>query len=174
MEKHIIWSNINFSTELYDRDWKYYMDEFHPDMPEEEKFLWASANNLDELDFIRESLDIPTDHLLVILADLDLWNGHVHAYKEIESGNIRDCLRYEWDYGEFQVDEHGDLIVLDAHHDGTNCYLCRTVRKGISARKYNAFLQKWLSGTATREDIDAATLPLGKYIAKVYGWKVSA
>lgn len=171
MKKHIIWSNMDFD---YERDWEDAMMEMYPDCSDLERRAIAMQENFDNLDYVRGDLNIPTGHLLVILADLDLWNGHVHAYKEIEDGNIRDCLRYEWDYGEFQVDEHGDLIVLDAHHDGTNRYLCRAVRKNIITSKYNQFLKKWLSGTATREDIDAATLPLGKYIAKVYGWKVTA
>ncbi len=73
MEKHVIWSNMDFD---YERDWEDDMMEMYPDCSDLERRAIAMQENADNLDSDRESLDIPTGHTLVILADLDLWYGH--------------------------------------------------------------------------------------------------
>ena len=35
---------------------------------------------------------------ILVIGDLGLWHGRVSGYKEIPSGNIRDCLYSDCDY----------------------------------------------------------------------------
>ena len=54
------------------------------------------------------------------------------GYKDIPSGNIRDCLYADTDYTEWYVDKYGDLRADATHHDGTNHYLYRVFKDGVS------------------------------------------
>ena len=56
------------------------------------------------------------------------------GYKEIPSGNIRDCLYSErdMDYSTWYVDKNGDFRCDAIHHDGTNHYLYRAYKDGVS------------------------------------------
>lgn len=171
MEKHVIWSDLNFD---YERDWEDAMMEMYPDASDLERRAIAMQENADNLEYAREDLNIDLGTPILVLAVLDLWDGKRYATKLIESGNIRECLRYYYDYGEFLLNEDGDLACYDAHHDGTNYYVFRAVRKGKSARALELLGQHWRDGNATREEINRVTYSLGKRIARVYGWKVSA
>ena len=61
--------------------------------------------------------------------DVDDWR---EDYKDIPSGNIRDCLYADTDYTEWYVDKYGDLRADAIHHDGTNHYLYRVFKEGVS------------------------------------------
>ena len=68
------------------------------------------------------------------------------------------------------VDKLGDMRCDAVHHDGTNHYLYRTYKNGVSDAQIENLKEKIYRGTATRADITRVTRRLGDEIGKVYGW----
>ena len=58
------------------------------------------------------------------------------------------------------------------HHDGTNHYLYRTYKDGVSDTQIDNLKEKLYRGTATRADITRITRRLGDEIARVYGFPI--
>ena len=169
MEKtdHVIWSNYDLN---YD-DWKDDLEAEHPDLSERERIDLMYQINSDYLDDERINLDIPLSRPILVIADLGLWYGRRQGYKEIESGNIRDCLYDDNDYVTWFVDKNGDFRCDSIHHDGTNHYLYRTYKDGVSDEQIENLKWKLYHGQATRKDITRITRRLGDEIGKVYGWE---
>ena len=169
MEKtdHLIWSNYDLD---YD-DWKDDLEAEHPDLSERERIDLMYQINSDYLDDERINLNIPLSRPILVIADLGLWYGRRQGYKEIESGNIRDCLYDDNDYVTWFVDKNGDLRCDSIHHDGTNHYLYRTYKDGVSEEQIENLKWKLYHGQATRKDITRITRRLGDEIGKVYGWE---
>ena len=94
------------------------------------------------------------------------------GYKEIPSGNIRDCLYSDTDYSTWYMDKLGDLRCDAVHHDGTNHYLYRTYKDGVTEDQIDRLKGKIYDGVATRADITRLTRRLGDEIARVYGWEI--
>lgn len=96
MEKtdHLIWSNYDIDYE----DWRDDLEAEHPDMTEDERISLMYDINNDYLDDERCNLDIQLSRPILIIGDLGRWNGRVMGYKEIKSGNIKDCLYSDTDY----------------------------------------------------------------------------
>ena len=114
---HLIWSNYDLD---YERDWKDWMEEDYPDMTDDEReHLMYELNNY-YLDDERANLNIRLGMPIIVIGDLGLWYGRRQGYKEINSGNVRDCLYSDTDYSTWYVDELGDLRCEAIHHDGTN------------------------------------------------------
>ena len=168
-DRHIIWSNRDLN---YD-DWKDYLEEEYPDLTEEERMRMMYELNDEYLSDERINLDIQLEQPILVIADLGLWNGRRSAYKEIMSGNIKDCLYSTCDYCTWYVDKLGDLRCDAVHHDGTNHYLYRTYKDGVSDEAKENLKYKLYKGTATRKDITRATRRLGDEISKVYGLELS-
>lgn len=169
MEKtdHLIWSNYDLD---YD-DWKDDLEAEHPDLSERERIDLMYQINSDYLDDERVNLNIPLSRPILVIADLGLWYGRRQGYKEIESGNIRDCLYDDNDYVTWFVDKNGDLRCDSIHHDGTNHYLYRTYKDGVSEEQIENLKWKLYHGQASRKDITRITRRLGDEIGKVYGWE---
>ena len=90
--RHIIWSNdIDYD------DWREDLEEQYPDLTEAERMELMYELNGDYLDDERSNLDIQLSRPILVVGDLGLWNGRRMGYKEIPSGNIRDCLYNERD-----------------------------------------------------------------------------
>ena len=164
---HVIWSNFNLD---YD-DWKDDLEENYPDLSEQDRMMLMYEINGDYLDDERINLDIQLSRPILVIADLGRWNGRFDGYKEIESGNIRDCLYSDTDYSTWYVDKRGDLRCTAIHHDGTNYYLYRTYKDGVSDEQIENLKWKIYNGQATRADITRITRRLGDEIGKVYGWE---
>ena len=64
----------------------------------------------------------------------------------------------------------GDLRCDAVHHDGTNLYLYRVWKDGVSDVQKDHLMGKILDGKATRKDITRLTAKLGPHISAVYGW----
>ena len=167
-EKHIIWSNYFLD---YD-DWKADLEELYPDLSEDERISLMYEINNDYLSDERINLNIQLDRPILVIGDLGLWNGRRSGYKEIESGNIRDCLYADTDYSTWYVDKLVDLRCDAIHHDGTNHYLYRAYKDGVSESQIDLLKEKLYYGTATRADITRVTRRLGDDIAKVYGFSI--
>lgn len=165
---HIIWSNENLDLE----DWREDLAEEYPGYSDEELHEIMCDTNASYLEDERANLNIQLSQPILVIAELGLWNGKHTGYKEIKSGNIRDCLYSNYDYTTWYVDKNGDFRCKDIHHDGTNHYLYRVYRDNVSETQKDRLKEKIYYGTATRSDIVRITKRLGDEIAKVYGWTI--
>ena len=165
---HFIWSNYHLNYE----DWRDDLEEEYPDLTEEGRVNLMYKMNDDDLDEVRANLNIQLGHTILVIGDLGLWDGRRSGYKEIESGNIRDCLfaGRDDDYCTWYVDEEGDLRCDAVHHDGTNYYTYRVYKESLTDDQIEELHTKICAGKATPEDIAQATLSVGDNVAKVYGW----
>ena len=167
MEKtdRIIWSdNVNYE------DWRADMESEYPDESEQFRIGRAYQINDGYLDDERCNLNIQLPSPILVIGDIGRWNGRVMGYKEIASGNIRDCLYSDCDYNTWYVDRYGDLRCTASHHDGTNYYLYRTYKEGVSDEQIENLKRKIYNGKVTRADITRITRRLGDEIGSVYGW----
>ena len=163
---HLIWSNYALDYE----DWRDDMEAEYPGLSEDERYCKMLEINRDYLDDERMNLNIQLSQPILVIADLGLWTGRHSGYKEILSGNIRDCLYSEYDYTTWYVDKAGDFRCDDVHHDGTNHYLYRVFKESATDEQREDLLDKIYRGIATQTDIDRVTRRLGDEIGRVYGW----
>ena len=190
-DRHIIWSNQNLDVDDWREDYKEFLEANElDDDPNDEQALYESLEELypgysdDELYDImvksnaenlydeRVNLNIQLSQPIIVIGDLGRWNGRVMGYKDIPSGNIRDCLYADTDYTEWYVDKYGDLRADATHHDGTNHYLYRVFKDGVSETQMENLRDKIYHGKATRADITRLTRRLGDEIAAVYGFDI--
>ena len=167
---HLIWTNYGLDYE----DYKDQLDEDYPDLSDAEKEQMMYELNNDYLLDERANLNIQLSQPILVIAQLGLWNGIKPGYREIESGNIKDCLYSNYDFTTWFVDRRGDLRCDDIHHDGTNHYLYRVWRDDVSETKRDRLKARIYEGIATREDIARVTKRLGDAIGQVYGWTFPA
>jgi len=159
-------------TDYYDdfEDWKESTDEEYLSLPEDrlrEIFYEANADNLDDE---RCNLDIQLSAPILVIGDLGLWNGRRTGYREINSGNVRDCLYSDTDYTTWYVDKNGEFRCDAIHHDSTNYYRYRAYRDGVTDEQIEDLKEKIYFGVATEKDIEKVTRRLGDDIGEVYGW----
>ncbi|MEG0892717.1 MAG: hypothetical protein RR998_05065 [Oscillospiraceae bacterium] len=167
-DRHIIWSNYNLDY----KDWKDDLEAEYPDMTEDERIELMHEINDDYLDGDRANLNVQLSRPILRVADIGRWDRRYSGYGEINSGNIRDCLYSDMDYSTWYVDKLGDLCCDAIHHDGTNHYLYRTYKDGVTEEQIDRLKEKIYNGTATRPDITKITRRLGDEIAKVYGFSI--
>ena len=86
--KYLIWSNYSLDYE----DWREDLEAEYPELSEQEREEKMYERNSEYLDDERMNLDIQLDKPILVIVDLGLWNGRYSGYKEIKSGNIKDCL----------------------------------------------------------------------------------
>ena len=140
----------------------------------EDQAMQCAYETLDEyLEDERANLNIEVGDEIIIIADLGLWDGRHQAYKLLHKTNIAECLTGTCgEYVRWFVDDRGDLMCRDTHHDGTNIYTYRAWKPEISHAQRSYFMQKLAIEKATRKDITRYTRKIGVYVADVYGWKV--
>ena len=165
-ENHVIWSNYDLDLD----DWRDDLQAEYPEKSEDELYALMTEINDGYLDDARVNLDLQQPCEIILIADIGRWNGRFPGYQEIKSGNIKDCLHTSMDYATFYVDKLGDLRCDAVHHDGTNHYLYRVFKRGVTESQIDRLKGKILDGTATRKDITRVTNRLGDAIGKVYGW----
>ena len=128
-DRHVVWSNENLDLE----DWRADLEEEYPGYSDDELYEIMCDTNSSYLSDERVNLNIQLSQPILVVADLGLWNGRRMGYKEIESGNIRDCLYSNYNYTTWYVDKNGDFRCDDSHHDGTNhlsdAAVCRIVQR---------------------------------------------
>ena len=167
-DRHIIWSNYALDYE----DWRDDLEAEYPDLTEEQRIALMYEINGDYLDDERTNLNIQLSGPILVIGDLGLSHGRRSGYKEIRSGNIRDCLYADTDYSTWYVDKLGDLRCDAVHHDGTNHYLYRAYKDGVRDSQIDLLKEKLYRGIATRADITRVTRRLGDEIAQVYGFSI--
>lgn len=163
---HLIWSNHDLDLD----DWREELLEQYPDATETELYQLMQETNEAYLQDERANLNISLPGPILAICDIGRWNGRAWGYKEISSGNIRDCLYSDLDYATWYVDHRGDLRCEAIHHDGTNFYLYRMIRPGVSRSRIDRLKANIYDGIVTRADIESITVRLGDHIGKVYGW----
>lgn len=168
MDRHTIWSDINLDLE----DWRADLEAEYPELTEDELYYKMCEINADYLDDERMNLNIQLSQPIIVIGDIGRWNGRVMGYKMIDSGNIKDCLYSDTDFTEWYVDKYGDLRADAVHHDGTNHYLYRVFKNGITPEQAERLQDKIYMGKATRADITRVTRRLGDEIAAVYGFPI--
>lgn len=169
-DRHVIWSNYALD---YD-DWREDLEDQYPELTEEQRIELMYEINSIYLDDERENLNIQLGQPIIVIGDLGLWYGRRMGYKEIDSGNIRDCLYSgrDDDYATWYVDKLGDLRCDAIHHDGTNHYLYRVWKDGVTDAQMDLLKEKLYRGIATRSDITRVTRRLGDDISQVYGFPI--
>ena len=167
-DRHIIWSNYD----LDDEDWRDDLEAEYPELTEDQRIALMYEINGDYLDDERVNLNIQLSQPILVIGDLGLWYGRRSGYKEIESGNIRDCLYADTDYSTWYVDRLGDLRCDAIHHDGTDHYLYRAYKDGVRESQIELLKDKLYRGIATRADVTRITRRLGDDIARVYGFSI--
>lgn len=170
MKMHIIWTNEDFDAlEQIKAD----IMEDNPDLTEEQALRCAYETRDEYLEDEKRNLNIEVGTEIIVIGNLGLWYGKRMGYKLLNKTNIADCFSGTCgDYVTWFVDDRGDLNCRDTHHDGTNLYLYRAWKFGISETQKENFRYKVYKGTATRADITKYTRKIGTYVADVYGWKV--
>ena len=174
-DRHIIWSDMSLDPDDWRDDYKEFLEinELDDDTNDEnELYKWMVETNGDYLDDERMNLNIQLSQPIIVIGDLGRWNGRVMGYKMIDSGNIKDCLYSDTDYTEWYVDKYGDLRADAVHHDGTNHYLYRVFKDGVTDTQIENLQDKIYNGKATRADITRVTKSLGDDIAGVYGFPI--
>ena len=167
-DRHIIWSNYDLDYE----DWRDDLEAEYPELTEDQRIALMYEINGDYLDDERVNLNIQLSQPILVIGDLGLWYGRRSGYKEIESGNIRDCLYADTDYSTWYVDRLGDLRCDAIHHDGTDHYLYRAYKDGVRESQIELLKDKLYRGIATRADVTRITRRLGDDIARVYGFSI--
>lgn len=167
--RHIIWSDY-----LDYDDWKEDLEAQYPELSPHERMNLMYEINGTYFQDEKTNLDIQLSRPILVIGDLGLWNGRRMGYKEIESGNISDCLCTEQDIenATWFVDRNGDFRCDAIHHDGTNHYLYRVFKEGVSKTQMENLRDKIYHGKATRADITRLTRRLGDEIADVYGFDI--
>lgn len=151
-------------------DWRDDLLEEYPGYSDADLYTIMESINYEYLVDERANLNIQLSQPIIVIADLGLWNGRYQGYKEIKSGNIRDCLYSENDYTTWFVDGFGNLRCDDIHHDGTNHYLYRVYKDTTSCTQRETLKYKIYMGLDVKKDISRLTRRLGDEIGKVYGW----
>lgn len=144
--------------------WSNYIDsDYYAELMEE-----AEANDFNGEAYLYDLLESIIDlndckAEVLAIGDLGLWSGRVTGYKELN--NYEDIF-YSDDayYQEFTVDRYGNLRGRATHHDGTNYYLFREWKDGLSWEQKDNFLDKIYRGKATKKDISRYTKAIGKEI----------
>ena len=174
MQMNVIWSNEYDVIESLEKEIMENPEDFGVRYKDGDD-LWATACeiNAEYLGDEKANLNIDVGEEIIIIADLGLWDGRRSAYKALHKTNIADCLTGTCgDYVTWFVDDRGDLMCRDIHHDGTNLYTYRAWKPEISHAQRSYFMQKVAIGKATRKDITRYTQRIGDRVADVYGWKV--
>ena len=170
IERHVIWSNVHLDLD----DWRGFLTESYPELSGNEDRLYEKMHevNMEYLNDERQNLNIQLSQPILVIGDLGFWAGRVRGCQVVASGNIRDCLYSKMDMAEWYVDKNGDLRADAIHHDGTNHYLYRVFKDGVSETQMENLRDKIYHGKATRADITRLTRRLGDEIAAVYGFDI--
>ena len=173
MKAHVIWTNDIDSIENLRRDMLENQDDYFG-LTISNSWEMACEQNDEYLEDEKVNLNVECGNDIVILGVLGLWDGYHNVSKDLHRGNINAVFgnTHSCEYITWYVDGNGDLRCKGTHHDGTNNYLYRAWKDGISETQKDNFRQKWAEQKATRKDLSRYTRKIGTYVAEVYGWKV--
>ena len=168
--KHVIWGDISLDYE----EWRHDLQGEYPNMSDNELYKMMGELNSEYLDDTRDNLDIQFSTAIIVVGDIERWNGRVSGYKMIESGNLKDCFFSDCDMNEWYVDKNGQLCCTAIHHDGANHYMYRAFKDTATDIQVGNLQAKIYKGLATRADITRLTKRLGDKIADTLGFELSS
>lgn len=166
-KRFIIWSNDDLNID----DWQDFLEEAYPEI-EDEFDKWQIIYNENDyyLDDERANLNVILLNEIVVLGSIGRWNGTAKGYKVIKSGNIADCLNdSDCDYATWYCDSY-NFKFEGHHHDGTNRYLYRVFKEGVTEEQKERFYDAIYYGKCNDRMISRYTESIRPYIAYVYGW----
>ena len=163
--KHMIWSNDYDTIREIAED----LRNENPDLSEDDALKSAYDLNDDYLSDELENLNVDVGSAIVVIADLGLWDGHHAACKTIGS-NLKDCFSVSFGDDIDWFVEDGELKIRDVHHDGTNVYLFRTWKDGVTDSAKDLALYLFSHGMRDPGTLNVTTRPLGPDVMKIYGW----
>lgn len=168
--EHIIWQDSYFWSKEDEQAWIEDAKENCNDdesFDEAEALEWAREQNFYYLDDERDNLNIEVPEDIVTIAKLGLWDGQCLGYSIEDSRKISNLLYSNCDYGKWYCDRY-NLRFTGIHHDGTNTYLYRMRKPGISDTQWDNFLTKLYNGE--KVNLSRYTVSLLPFIKKVYGF----
>ena len=170
MKKRIIWSNMYIDAEAWREDLIEYRKENGYEDPDdvdlEDAYAFARESLENQLWDEQYNLNIETEGDILVIADLGLWNGRKQGYRII-CGNVKNIFDMSEDYNEWYSDGY-NIKSTAIHHDGTNYYEYRVIRKDRNIEK---LLEAIYNGEElTRKKLNYYTKSLHPYVARVYGW----
>ena len=175
MKKFSIWCDTYFMDMETLKDWEAETRDFLMDGCEDEPTDYEiyeriqEENSLFYADEHAQLAEIDLPENIICIADLGLWDGNRCGYREFD--DLADCMQTSCDYAEWYVDQYGNFRGTGVHHDGTNSYLYRMWKPGLSDEQRENFMWKIYTGKVTPADISRYTVRLGDYIGAIYGWK---
>lgn len=140
------------------------------DIPEHSLYERIDVLNDQNLQDEKMNLDIPLDSSLIIYAELGLWNGKHYGVKVINDCNLTEIFARSEDRPTWYVDDDNNVLCEDVHHDGTNYYLYRMLKKGITEDDFQSGLEDVADVKDLKPYVLKSTEPLGPMVSKVYGW----
>ncbi|OUQ46214.1 hypothetical protein B5E64_05500 [Drancourtella sp. An12] len=172
MKPFTIWN-----SELNLDDWKDYLEEekeLNPSYFEGcdfEEAAWALISDLNQeyLEDERVNLNVRLEHSILVLADLGLWNGRRRGVARILSGNIKDILEsmVRGTSEQCWYCDGKDICCRETHHDGTNYYTYREVRR---PETIDRFVDRYLSGEEiSRRTLNYYTRSIAPDVGRIYG-----
>ena len=161
--KYIIWSNINLDLD----DWKDFLEEEYPKITDEhEQYHLIEDMNMEYLEDDRCNLNVPTEGIILAIANLGLWHGRVPGYR-ILGKNVNCIFDTREEYAEWYSDGY-NIKCVESHHDGTNYLEFRVIRED---RNIQNLLDAIYNGEEiSRKKLNYYTKSLYPEVAKIYGW----
>lgn len=167
MVEHMIWDSAPDYA-----DWESDLKSEYPDLSDEELYELMYEINNNYLDDERMNLNTEIPGEIICLANLGFWNGRQSGYKKMNSKNLSSIFDIDGsDYYEVKwyVDENNECCCDAVHHDNIHYMVFRMWKPKVSETQKENFLHKIYMNEIV--DWDKYTLPIGKYVAEVYGWQ---
>ena len=159
--KYLIWSNYSLDYE----DWRIEdLEAEYPELSEQEREEKMYERNGRYLDDERMNLDIQLDKPILVIVDLGRWNGRYSGYKgNQEAATSRTACILRCDYSDpGMLTKLGDMRCDAVHHDGTNHYLYRTYKNGVSNAQIENLKRENLSRHRNKGGYYAHNPPAGR------------
>ena len=160
---HTIWSNDNIDI----KDWEDFLEEEYPEVTDDyEKFRICSEMNDEYLEDEKMNLNKELGNQIVIIGEIERWDGRRHGYLFAGSTNLNGIFKHTCgDYCSWFV-EDDELKCIDAHHDGTNIYTYRLLKKDVTDDDFEDLAYDGLDNA-----VEKYTEPMGHYVKEIYGWE---
>ena len=173
MKPFTIWN-----SEIDLKDWEDFLEEEKELKPlyfedcDFEEAAWALVYDLNQeyLEDERVNLNVQLEHPILVLTDLGAWDGRRHGIATIRSGNIKDILESMVSGMSEQCwyCDGKDICCRETHHDGTNYYIYREVRRPETIHN---FVERYLSGEPIpRNTLNYYTRSIASDVGRIYGF----
>ena len=167
MKERIIWSNLNVDYDEWKEDFEDWCEVNGFDEDEMDLYEWVDECLSNDLDDERMNLNKEVDGVIVVFADLGLWDGHHQGAKTFGTNVSKILYDSNCDYAKWYCDRW-NVRFEGAHHDGRNHYLYRVAKDRETAER---LVEKIAYEGMTEQQFMKATKSLKPYVAEVYGWK---